>query len=212
MGNPRLIDLTGQRFGRWKVIEKTGNTRGGAALWQCVCDCGGTGIVTGVDLRSGKSTSCVCAKARTGRANLTTHGGTGTRLHRIWKAMNTRCTNERSAGFKNYGARGISVCNEWHSFVAFRDWALQNGYSDSLYIERKDVNGSYCPDNCTWATRLQQNVNRRFVLTNAAGEAWSQIAKRNGIPVTLMHGRHHDGWPIEMAATLPKGLRLRHPE
>jgi hypothetical protein len=123
--------------------------------------------------------------------------------------MRTRCYNPRATGFENYGGRGIAVCKAWDSFAEFREWASASGYADNLSIERRDTNGNYEPDNCTWATALEQSVNRRFVKRSDSGEAWSQIAKRNGISVALMHGRIHEGWPVEKAATLPKGTRLK---
>lgn len=205
--NSRLIDLTGKQFGLWSVIWQAGNSPRGAALWFCRCACGAHGTPSGGDLRAGKTKSCGCA-IDYGRS-LRTHGGSGTRLHRIWKAMKTRCGNPHSRSFKYYGALGISVCDEWASFDRFRAWALANGYKDALTIERVNNDLGYSPSNCIWATAQQQSVNRRFVLRNANGEAWSQIAKRNGIPVTLMHGRIHEGWPIEKAATLPRGSRLK---
>jgi hypothetical protein len=206
MKNPRLIDLSGQRFGRWLVVGRAGNTSGGGALWACVCDCGGMGVPAGTDLRNGKSTRC---KTCVARESMLTHGGSGTRLHRIWKAMRNRCNNPKATGFALYGGRGIGVCAEWDDFATFRRWAESAGYSDALSIERKDTDAGYSPDNCKWATALEQSVNRRFVLKDGSGNAWSQIAKGNGIPVTLMHSRIHEGWPIESAATLPKGSRLR---
>lgn len=207
--NSKLIDMSGQVFGLWHVQEKAGNYVGGAALWLCKCGCGTQRVVLGSDLRSGKSASCGCAhKEAASKAN-TTHGLSKTRLHRIWKAMRTRCNNPNIPGAQNYSGRGISICAEWAEFMPFRDWAIRSGYAENLSIERIDVNGNYCPENCTWATDLEQSINRRFVLKNSDGTAWSQIAKANGIQVTLMHSRIHEGWPAEKAATLPKGSRLR---
>ena len=207
--NPRLIDLQGQRFGRWLVSTQAGNALRGGALWNAVCDCGKTGTPTGGDLRAGKSTSCGCLTRESARRTMLTHGGVGTRIYRIWKAMRTRCSNPNIPGAKNYSERGITICKEWGCFDVFRAWALENGYSDDLSIERIDVNSGYNPTNCTWANAQEQSINRRFVKKNEHGEAWSQIAKRHGVGVTLMHGRIHEGWPIEKAATLPKGSRLR---
>lgn len=92
----------------------------------------------------------------------TKHGGSRTRLHQIWSHMKTRCFCPTVKPFEYYGARGITVCNQWaDSFEAFRDWALANGYRDDLELDRKDTNGNYEPSNCRWATRTQQMQNTR---------------------------------------------------
>ncbi len=208
MGNARKIHLDGLVFGNWTVIKQSGNNSRGGALWLCSCSCGSTGTVAGTDLRSGKSKSCGCvSRLSIGEASRT-HGKSRTRLYFTWKNMRCRCYKKNSASYANYGARGISVCREWSSFENFQTWAESSGYSDDLTIERIDCDKDYCPENCTWATRQVQNVNRRFVKKDENGLAWSEIAKSNGIPVTLMHGRLNDGWPIELAATKPKRIRM----
>jgi hypothetical protein len=207
MTNPRLIDLTGKRFSRWTVIEKTGNTPRGAALWMCICICGTRRAVIGIDLRNGKSKSCGCLVEDVFAVHRTTHGGSKTPLYRIWKAMHSRCASSNP----DYGGRGISVCNEWQSFEIFRRWALTSGYRSKLSIERSNVDGNYEPSNCVWIPFVKQAANRRIVLRNDAGIPWCEIAKAHDVSVTLMHSRVHDGWPIDLAATIPKGTRIAPP-
>ena len=89
------------------------------------------------------------------------HGMTDTRLYKCWQAMKDRCNNPRSHMYKDYGGRGISICSEWMDFEPFANWALCNGYSEDLSIDRIDNNKGYSPDNCRWATWIQQRANQR---------------------------------------------------
>lgn len=153
-----LIDETGNRYGRLTVVSRADNTKRGLARWNCVCDCGNKTVVIGNNLRNGNTTSCGC---RHNEGLHTTHGKSKTRLHRIWQNMKNRCGNKNTPGYVNYGARGIGVCKEWsNDFAAFYDWATKNGYNDSLTIERIDVNGNYCPENCKWIPNSDQSLNR----------------------------------------------------
>lgn len=204
MKNPRVIDLTGQSFGRLTVVRQDGNTRGGAAVWLCLCECGAHTRPIGTDLRKGKATRC---KSCSSVGRFTTHGATGTRLYRIWKAMHNRCSNKGATGFKNYGGRGISVCAEWHKFEPFQSWALSTGYSEALSIERDDTNGNYQPSNCTWANHITQSRNRRFVAKAPDGRPWSLVARDNGITNPAYRTRLFDGWSHEQAATWPMHKR-----
>lgn len=194
--NPRLIDMAGRQCGSWAVLDKAGNTPGGGALWLCRCKCGVVRAVLGADLRNGKSVSCGCENLqRLGRA-ARRHGGRGTRLYNIWKSM-------RSRPYLDWNGAKISVDPVWDSFPAFESWALENGYTSALSIERKDNRLGYSPANCVWANAQTQSLNRRIVLRSPSGEPWCEIAKRNGISVSLMHGRIHAGWSPERAATQP---------
>lgn len=93
------------------------------------------------------------------------HGDTGTRLHAIWKGIKCRCYSKNWVQYKNYGERGIEVCDEWKgSYLKFKEWSLNNGYEINLEIDRINVNGNYCPENCQWTTHYNQTVNRRDTL------------------------------------------------
>lgn len=158
---PHIIDMTGKKYGKLTVIEKDGGDTAGAR-WKCVCDCGNVITVRGTNLRRGLTTSCGCHQKNVVKMENTTHGQYTSRLHRIWSAMKQRCYNPRNKAYINYGGRGISVCDDWiHDFSAFSEWALSNGYNDTLTIDRINNDGNYEPDNCRWQTRAQQNKNKR---------------------------------------------------
>ena len=132
-----------------------------------------------------------------------------TRLYRIWSGMKTRCSNPNQASYKNYGARGIRVCAEWQSFFPFQEWALSHGYQDSLSIERIDINGNYCPENCKWANRLHQANNTRSNRRIEFGEmvlTSRQWDRRLGFREGVLSDRLNTlGWDLERTMTEPVG-------
>lgn len=153
---PKLIDLTGQRFGKLVVLEHVGRGR-----WKCRCDCGNECVKHSVCLRDGRSDNCGCMTGKKISENDTKHGGCGTKLYEVWKSMRRRCSSPKSQDYPEYGGRGITVCNEWQDFAAFRDWALMNGYREGLSIDRVDPDDGYNPSNCRWTNVGTQVWNRR---------------------------------------------------
>lgn len=129
------------------------------------------------------------------------------RLHNIWCTMRERCRTKSSSGYKKYGAKGITVCKEWESFEVFQTWAYENGYNDSLSIDRINPKGNYEPSNCRWVTqKVQQNNRTNNIHITCNGEThspleWSQIT---GMPVKNIYDRYFRGWDHERIIKQPK--------
>lgn len=186
----KFIDLTGQRFGRLTVLRRAENI-GIYTAWECLFDCGNKKIIRGNSIKSGMTRSCGCLYSEKKRNKK--HGLSKTKLHGIWRSMKSRCYNNNTAVFKNYGGRGITVCQEWiNDFYSFWQWALANGYKEGLSIERIDNDKGYSPDNCRWATPKEQTRNRRKTLIingKSIGE-WSDIL---GVNYNILFNRFKKG-------------------
>ena len=137
------------------------------------------------------------------------HGQKGTRLYTIWRGMKARCDNPNEAAYSNYGGRGIHVCDEWRDdFLSFSNWAKNNGYQEHLTIDRIDVNGNYCPDNCRWATRKQQENNKRNNVYITIGDKTQSLAEwceETGINYQTAHTRIRQGWEHSEAVLKKSG-------
>lgn len=210
----KAIDLKGQRIGRLVVIEfdkitvaPNGRT---TRFWKCACDCGNVISVRTSSLKDGNTKSCGCLKKDLVSQVNYKHGQKGTRLYRIWGTMKKRCYYPKHKNYMNYGGRGITICEEWlgeHGFENFASWALNNGYSDELTIDRIDNRKGYSPENCRWATATEQQNNRRnnvkyfYEGKSLSAKEW---ANTKGIPLrTLLNRLYIQKWSIERALTEP---------
>ena len=203
------IDMIGKRFGNLTVISQAESIESCRPRWLCHCDCGNNRIVRGVSLRRGDTKSCGCLKiehAKTLSNDNITHGESKTRLYRIWFNIRSRCNKSSHIDYPKYGARGIRVCDEWDgNFVAFRDWAMSNGYAETLSIDRIDNNGNYSPINCRWVNSEVQNNNKRsnhYLTYNGETLTLAQWAKKFGINKNTLYSRIVKyGWNVERSLT-----------
>lgn len=155
MGN--VIDLTGKRFGRLRVLERNGRAKSGHIMWRCKCDCGKENTIRGYHLVQKRIRSCGCLVDESRRKKK--HGMVGTPEYISWYAMKTRCNNPNAKDFECWGGRGIGYCESWEKFESFyRDMGKRN---DGFVLERVNNNKGYGPDNCKWATHKEQANNRR---------------------------------------------------
>lgn len=155
-------DLTGQKFGRLTALKPTKKRSGHNIIWLCQCDCGNIYEVSSNSLCRNLTKSCGCLRKERTAETHTKHGYSKHQLYSVWSALIQRCENPNDSRYKDYGGRGISVCDEWqNSAKAFVEWALANGWEKGLTIERQNNNGNYEPKNCWFATYLEQNNNTR---------------------------------------------------
>lgn len=159
-----IKDITGQRFGRLVVISKTDQRICRHVVWKCICDCGNECFVPSNSLRLGKKRSCGCLEIESRGIGRITHHMSDQKIYKNWQGMRKRCLKTYHKNYKDYGGRGIKVCEEWNeSFQAFFDYVSQlphfgeEGYS----LDRINNDGNYEPGNVRWATHKEQSNNRR---------------------------------------------------
>lgn len=206
-GCKRIKDLSGQKFGRLTALEVAGKNQHNQTMWKCRCDCGNVLDVTGYYLTTGTVRSCGCLKSDLIAQRHTTHGKCNTPLYHIWSGMRDRCNNPNAEKFQYYGGRGIQVCDEWQDFAKFDEWARSNGWCDGLTLDRIDVDGNYCPENCRWVTwKCQQNNKRNSLRYEYNGEShtlseWADIVQ---LPYSLLASRRERGWDVAKMLTTPR--------
>lgn len=198
-----LIDLIGQKFGKLKVLKRAKNDKCGNRCWLCQCSCGDENeiIVRGDSLKTGHTKSCGCFK----KERATKHGHSQkNKTYKSWQSMIQRCINPNNDNYKDYGGRGITICDRW--IKSFPDFLEDMGERPPGYtIERKNNQEGYYLKNCYWATRSQQQRNtRRNHLVTFHGKTqciaiWSE---ETGIPKHIIHQRLKRGWSTKRILTI----------
>ncbi len=175
---PKPLDLEGRKYGRLTAIRFIKSNKHGQRVWSFECSCGNYTEVAAYAVISGHTSSCGCYGAQQRKKSVKTHGKRQHPLYNVWSAMLCRCRNKLDAGYKYYGGRGITVCEEWEkSFAIFFEWAITSGWKKGLEIDRFDNDGNYTPKNCSFVTRRLQMQNKRQLRKGRAGFLGVGISK-----------------------------------
>lgn len=208
---PRVKNLTGQRFSRLLVVSFS-HIKNRNAVWNCLCDCGNECQVRGSRLRSGDTKSCGCFQIEQSIKHAYIDGLSYHPLRKLYQNMISRCCNPNTKDYHNYGGRGITVCARWReSFANFLEdmGERPEGYT----LDRIDNEGSYSPDNCRWASLLQQSNNKRsnrYLFYNGKNLTMKQWSTLMGVNKVTVSRRIRAGWSIERALTQPVKTPRRH--
>lgn len=196
----KLKDLVGLKFGRLKVLHRVEIQHKSKPIWNCICDCGNTTTVYGFNLTRDLTKSCGCLAKEIASDRLKTHGLRSHRLYDTWNKMVRRCNNPLDSGWNDYGARGISVTNEWMDVTTFIS-DMESSYKEGYTLERLDVNGNYCKENCIWLVKSLQAKNKRMYKTNSVGLSGVNIIFNKGIETVQArfqssHKRYKKTWSL----------------
>lgn len=208
--HPNVQNLANHRFGRLTVLRLTERRQSGGVVWLCACECGNACMARGCDLKSGNTKSCGCLNREETVARSVTHGATRggkhTAEYEAWAGAGKRCTNPKDRFFRDYGGRGITVCDRWKSFALFLA-DMGERPSPKHSIDRIDPDGNYDPDNCRWADIKTQSRNKRnaqMLTLNGVTRNIANWADLTGIHYRTLKSRiNQQGWAIEKALTTP---------
>lgn len=203
------MDLSQSKFGRLQPVQiarREPIASGTRIIWLCRCDCGRETEVWAGALRCGSIKSCGCLRRERVAAKNTSHGLSGTPEYEVWCSMKKRCANPRHKSYSAYGGRGISVCERWtNSFKFFiDDMGLRPSPKHS--IERRDTSGNYEPNNCYWATKVEQYSNMRknvYLSHNGITRTLAEWSRELGMPHSTILARLAKGWSVERALATP---------
>jgi len=198
----RYIDLTGEQFGRLRVLGREGMNKHHQLTWMCECECGNRKVVLGFCLRRGDVQSCGCLHKEVTASINKTHGKTRTPIYAIWRGMMQRCFDKNSHAYNRYGGRGVSVSERWQSFENF--YADMGDRPAGMSLERIDNDGDYSPENVVWASSKDQANNRRSnVVLEYKGEkkTMQQWADQLGVKIGTLWMRFNRGWSVDRAMT-----------
>ncbi|MBD2201542.1 hypothetical protein H6G33_09305 [Calothrix sp. FACHB-1219] len=200
----KIIDITGQVFGRLTVIKQIGFNKDRRALWLCKCSCGNETTVTGKALRAGTTRSCGCLIVRNG-VEKTKHGMTDTKEWNVWRGMMKRCYQPTQDKYPLYGGKGIIVCERWHTFQNF--YEDMGNVPEGMTIDRIDSSKNYEPENCRWVDIYVQNNNRGDYNVRwsykGKDQTVSEWARELGCNNTTLFERQRRGWSIEKILSTP---------
>lgn len=202
----KKLDLTGQKFGKLLVIREAGRSKTNRIMWLCRCECGVEKVVGRNELRSGDTLSCGCHKAKCLHDLRAKHMLTGSKQFIAWRNMKSRCVDPKSDSYYLYGLRGITYDPKWETFEGF--WEdMGESWREGLSIDRIDVNGNYCKENCKWSTLKEQANNKRsnrILEYKGKSQTVAQWAEECGMKYNSLSQRINKyGWSIEKALTTP---------
>ena len=181
------------------AIQENGRARSGDVVWLCKCDCGNEINVPASSLKTGNTKSCGCYRVDIACKRFTKHGMKHTPIYTVWCLMIQRCTDPNATNYKNYGGRGITVCEEWKDFSKF--YEDMGDIPPGMTLDRKDNDGNYCKENCRWASYLTQENNKRnnIVITfHGQTKTLSQWARSSGINYHTLYSRYIKGLPLSL--------------